>query len=86
MFARRRSIARTTSRGSGGPTPAAWETRRFSWSAAASSGPMTVVDSTADCFYRDEKAMAFAWADAINREARLLDAARAALKQVGVKP
>jgi 5-methyltetrahydropteroyltriglutamate--homocysteine methyltransferase len=35
---------------------------------------MTVVDSTADVYYRDEKAMAFAWADAINKEARLLDA------------
>ncbi|HUA50733.1 MAG TPA: hypothetical protein VMB81_01140 [Candidatus Sulfotelmatobacter sp.] len=37
-------------------------------------GPMTVVDSTADVYYRDEKAMAFAWAAAINQEARLLDA------------
>jgi 5-methyltetrahydropteroyltriglutamate--homocysteine methyltransferase len=37
-------------------------------------GPMTVVDSTADNHYRDEKAMAFAFADAINKEARLLDA------------
>ncbi len=37
-------------------------------------GPMTVVDSTADAYYHDEKAMAFAWADAINKEARLLDA------------
>jgi 5-methyltetrahydropteroyltriglutamate--homocysteine methyltransferase len=45
-------------------------------------GPMTVVDSTADCFYRDEKAMAFAWADAINREARLLDALGPAVIQI----
>lgn len=37
-------------------------------------GPMTVCDSTYDAYYGDEKAMAFAWADAINREARLLDA------------
>src|SRR5258706_427497 len=37
-------------------------------------GPMTVVDSTADVYYHDEKAMAFAWAAAINKEARLLDA------------
>jgi 5-methyltetrahydropteroyltriglutamate--homocysteine methyltransferase len=37
-------------------------------------GPMTVVDSTADAYYHDEKAMAFAWAAAINQEARLLDA------------
>ena len=37
-------------------------------------GPMTVVDSTVDAYYHDEKAMAFAWADAINAEARLLDA------------
>ena len=37
-------------------------------------GPMTVCDSTYDAYYKDEKAMAFAWADAVNREARLLDA------------
>jgi 5-methyltetrahydropteroyltriglutamate--homocysteine methyltransferase len=37
-------------------------------------GPMTVVDSTADAYYHDERAMAFAWAEAINKEARLLDA------------
>lgn len=37
-------------------------------------GPMTVVDSTVDAFYRDERAMGFAWAAAINKEARLLDA------------
>ena len=37
-------------------------------------GPMTVCDSTADSYYDDDKAMAFAWADAINKEARLLDA------------
>ena len=38
-------------------------------------GPMTVVDSTFDAHYGgDEKALAFAWADAINQEARALDA------------
>lgn len=45
-------------------------------------GPMTVVDSTADCYYHDEKAMAFAWADAINKEARLLDALGPAVIQI----
>jgi 5-methyltetrahydropteroyltriglutamate--homocysteine methyltransferase len=45
-------------------------------------GPMTVVDSTYDAYYGDEKAMAFAWADAINREARLLDALGPAVIQV----
>ena len=38
VFARSRSIARTTSRGSGAPTPAAWLIRRFSWRRAASAG------------------------------------------------
>lgn len=37
-------------------------------------GPMTVVDSTVNEFYGDEKEMAFAWAKAINKEAKLLDA------------
>ena len=37
-------------------------------------GPMTVIDSTADAYYHNEKAMALAWAEAINKEARLLDA------------
>ena len=37
-------------------------------------GPMTVADSTYDAHYGDEKALAFAWADAINQEARALDA------------
>jgi len=37
-------------------------------------GPMTVWDSTADVHYNDAEAMAFAWAEAINAEARLLDA------------
>ena len=37
-------------------------------------GPMTVVDSTGDEHYHDERAMAMAWAEAINAEARLLDA------------
>ena len=37
-------------------------------------GPMTVVDSTVDAYYGDEKAFGFAWADAVNREARLLEA------------
>ncbi len=36
-------------------------------------GPMTVVDSTFDAHYGDEKALAFAWAEAINQEARALD-------------
>ena len=45
-------------------------------------GPMTVVDSTADAYYQDEKAMAFAWADAINKEARLLDALGPAVIQI----
>jgi len=36
--ARRRSMARTTSRGAGGPTPALCERSRFSCSARASSG------------------------------------------------
>ena len=38
VFARSRSIARTTSRGSGAPTPAAWLINRFSWRRAASAG------------------------------------------------
>ena len=38
VFARSRSIARTTSRGNGGPTPAACDAIRFSWSRAASAG------------------------------------------------
>ena len=37
-------------------------------------GPMTVVDSTNNEFYSSEKDMAFAWARAINKEAKLLDA------------
>lgn len=45
-------------------------------------GPMTVVDSTVDRYYHDEKAMAFAWADAINKEARLLDALGPAVIQI----
>lgn len=36
-------------------------------------GPMTVADSTYDAHYGDEKLLAFAWADAVNQEARLLD-------------
>ena len=36
-------------------------------------GPMTVVDSTFDEFYGNEREMAFAWARAINKEAKLLD-------------
>tara|TARA_B100000212_G_scaffold68442_1_gene47862 strand:- start:4587 stop:5621 length:1035 start_codon:yes stop_codon:yes gene_type:complete len=36
-------------------------------------GPMTVVDSTVDEFYGNEREMAFAWARAINQEAKLLD-------------
>ena len=37
-------------------------------------GPMTVVDSTFNAFYDDERAFAMAVADAINKEARALDA------------
>jgi 5-methyltetrahydropteroyltriglutamate--homocysteine methyltransferase len=44
-------------------------------------GPMTIVDSTYNDFYDDEKDMAFAWADAINQEARLLDALGPAIIQ-----
>ena len=36
-------------------------------------GPMTVVDSTNNNFYSSEEEMAFAWANAINKEAKLLD-------------
>ena len=36
-------------------------------------GPMTVVDSTNNNFYSTEEEMAFAWANAINKEAKLLD-------------
>ena len=36
-------------------------------------GPMTVVDSTNNDFYSTEEEMAFAWANAINKEAKLLD-------------
>ncbi len=44
-------------------------------------GPMTVWDSTADVHYNDAEAMAFAWAEAINVEARLLDALNPAVIQ-----
>ncbi len=37
-------------------------------------GPMTVVDSTVDEFYGDERTFAFAVADALNEEAKALDA------------
>jgi len=37
-------------------------------------GPMTVVDSTFDAYYGDERAFGMAVADAINKEARALDA------------
>ncbi len=37
-------------------------------------GPMTVVDSSVDEFYGDERAMGLAWADAVNKEAKLLEA------------
>ena len=36
-------------------------------------GPMTVVDSTLDTYYQDEKSLALAIADALNAEARDLD-------------
>lgn len=44
-------------------------------------GPMTVVDSTADEHYGDEATMAMAVADALNAEARELDALGAAVIQ-----
>lgn len=44
-------------------------------------GPMTVVDSTADEHYGDEAAMAMDVADALNAEARALDAMGAAVIQ-----
>jgi len=37
-------------------------------------GPMTVVDSTFDAYYGDERAFGMAVADALNKEARALDA------------
>ena len=42
VFARRTSIARTTSRGSADPTPAAWLISRFAWSRPASAGAIEV--------------------------------------------
>ncbi len=42
---------------------------------------MTVVDSTNNQFYSSEKDMAFAWAQAINKEAKLLDAVGANIIQ-----
>ena len=44
-------------------------------------GPMTVVDSTSDEHYGDERTMAFAVADAINAEARDLDTLQPAVIQ-----
>jgi len=44
-------------------------------------GPMTIVDSTSDEYYGDERAMAFAVADALNAEARDLDATGPAVIQ-----
>ena len=44
-------------------------------------GPMTIVDSTYNDHYDDDRDMAFAWADAINQEARLLDALDPAMIQ-----
>ena len=44
-------------------------------------GPMTIVDSTFDEFYHDEKALAGDWALAINKEAKLLDALGPAIIQ-----
>lgn len=37
-------------------------------------GPMTVVDSSVDEYYGDEKAFGMAWAEAVNKEAKLLEA------------
>jgi len=45
-------------------------------------GPMTVADSVHDAYYHDEKALAFAWAAAINQEAKLLAEAGAAVVQI----
>lgn len=44
-------------------------------------GPMTIVGSTSDEYYRDERTMAFAVADALNAEARDLDATGPAVIQ-----
>ena len=44
-------------------------------------GPMTIVDSTFNDHYDNERDMAMAWADAINREARLLDELEPAIIQ-----
>ena len=44
-------------------------------------GPMTVVDSILDIYYRDERALALAVAAALNQEARDLEAAGAAVIQ-----
>jgi 5-methyltetrahydropteroyltriglutamate--homocysteine methyltransferase len=44
-------------------------------------GPLSIVDSTFDAFYRDERAHALAVADALNEEARALDALRPAVIQ-----
>ena len=44
-------------------------------------GPMTVEDCVHDAYYHDDKALAFAWADAINAEARELADAGAAVIQ-----
>jgi 5-methyltetrahydropteroyltriglutamate--homocysteine methyltransferase len=37
-------------------------------------GAMTVVDSSFDAYYDDEEAFGLAWADAVNKEAKLLEA------------
>jgi 5-methyltetrahydropteroyltriglutamate--homocysteine methyltransferase len=37
-------------------------------------GPMTIIDTIADCYYGDRVAMAFAFADLLNQEARALQA------------
>lgn len=39
--------------------------------------PMTIVDSICDDYYGDDKAFAFAWAEAVNKEAKLAEAAGA---------
>lgn len=44
-------------------------------------GPMTMEDSSHDAYYHDERAFAFAWAEAINQEARALADAGAAVVQ-----
>ena len=45
-------------------------------------GPTTLVDGTADAFYGDERALAFAFADALNAEIRALEASGCQMVQL----